>query len=59
MKITEDCMSCGQCAEVCRNEAIQMKKGQGYKQYTIDKDKCFNCGRCLDADCPAGAILED
>ena len=59
MKITDDCMSCGMCAEACPMEAIQPgERSRGYAQYVIDHDKCVNCGMCVEV-CPAEAIVED
>ena len=58
----EDCLSCGQCAEVCANEAIDVvpdKKGATrYRGYTIIQDRCIGCGECLKVDCPGNAIQE-
>ncbi|HRZ18454.1 MAG TPA: 4Fe-4S dicluster domain-containing protein [Methanofastidiosum sp.] len=60
MKISNDCMSCGLCSEVCPAGAIAIKKrsdSSGYAQYTIDEDTCTNCGTCiLTVDCPSGAL---
>ena len=59
---TDDCLSCGQCAEVCANEAIDVvpdKKGATrYRGYTIIQDRCIGCGECLKVDCPGNAIQE-
>ncbi|MBR2722329.1 MAG: 4Fe-4S binding protein [Clostridia bacterium] len=52
-KITEDCISCGSCADACPVEAIY----EGDGKYEIDPDKCAGCGTCVDA-CPIGAIQE-
>ncbi len=49
-KITEDCVACGACADVCPCEAIT--EGDGI--YVIDAEKCADCGACADA-CPVGA----
>lgn len=59
MRITDDCMSCGMCYDVCANSAIYVgiSKG-GYAKYEIDTDECLECGLCID-ECPANAIVED
>ena len=49
-KISDDCISCGACADECPVSAIS----EGDTQYTIDADACIECGACADA-CPVGA----
>ncbi len=49
--ISSDCISCGQCAEVCPVDAIS----EGDDQYVIDADLCTDCGQCAEV-CPVGAI---
>ena len=51
--ISDDCVSCGACAEVCPAEAI--KEGDG--KYVIDPDKCLDCGACAGV-CPVSAPQE-
>ena len=51
-KITEDCVSCGTCAE-CPVEAIS----EGDDRYVIDPEKCTDCGSCAEV-CPTEAIVE-
>lgn len=48
--ISEDCISCGSCADQCPVEAIS----EG-TPYVIDEDACIDCGSCAD-QCPMGAI---
>ncbi len=52
-KISDDCVSCGACAEACPVEAI----AEGDGKYEIDADKCISCGSCADT-CPVGAPQE-
>jgi len=52
-KISDDCLSCGACAEECPVEAISEGKGK----YVIDAKKCISCGSCADV-CPVGAPAE-
>ena len=49
-KITDDCVSCGACADACISE------GDG--KYVINADECVSCGSCADA-CPVGAPVEE
>ena len=49
--ITDDCVSCGSCAEVCPADAIS----EGDGKYVIDADACLDCGTC-EGVCPTGAI---
>ncbi len=51
--ITDDCTSCGACADSCPVEAIS----EGDDKYVIDPDTCTDCGACVDT-CPVGAIEE-
>ncbi len=53
-KISEECISCGACAENCPTNAIS----QGDDRYVIDPDACISCGTCAGV-CPVGAPNED
>ena len=52
-EITDECVSCGTCAEECPSEAIS----EGEDIYVIDQYKCTECGTCVEV-CPTGAIVE-
>ena len=52
-EITDECVSCGTCAEECPSEAIS----EGEDMYVIDQDKCTECGTCVEV-CPTGAVVE-
>ena len=49
-KITDDCISCGTCADECPVGAIT--EGDGKDE--IDPDKCIDCGTCAGV-CPVEA----
>ncbi len=51
--ITDNCISCGCCAEGCPVGAIS----EGDGKYVIDQDTCIGCGSCA-ATCPNEAIVE-
>ena len=50
--INDDCISCGQCLEICPNDAIDIISSHGYARSIILQDLCLNCGVCLKFDCP-------
>ncbi|MBR1724125.1 MAG: 4Fe-4S binding protein [Ruminococcus sp.] len=49
-KISDDCISCGACADQCPVNAIS----EGDGKYTIDAASCIDCGSCASV-CPVGA----
>jgi NAD-dependent dihydropyrimidine dehydrogenase PreA subunit len=51
--ITDECIECGSCIEVCPEEAIQ----EGDGKHIIDQELCIECLSCLD-ECPNEAIIE-
>ncbi|MDY0269821.1 DUF362 domain-containing protein [Trichloromonas sp.] len=51
MKITDECIACGACADTCPVGAI-VEAGDKYKI----TDDCTECGACADV-CPVGAIV--
>ena len=46
-KISDECISCGACADGCPVNAIS----EGDGKYVIDAGTCIDCGACADA-CP-------
>ncbi len=51
-RITDDCIGCTKCAQVCPADAIAM---QPYQKHEIDDEKCVRCGGCRDI-CPVAAV---
>jgi len=51
--ISDECISCGTCVDVCPSEAIS----EGEEKYVIDPDTCIDCGACVE-ECPVEAISE-
>lgn len=49
-KISDDCISCGACADQCPVNAIS----EGDGKYVIDADACIDCGSCAGV-CPVSA----
>ena len=52
VRITNNCIECGACKEVCSFKAIE--EGSPYR---CNPERCDDCGSCMRV-CPAGAILE-
>ena len=51
-KITDSCISCGSCEDICPAGAIR----EGKDTYVIDAGKCTDCGECAD-NCMQEAII--
>jgi glutamate synthase (NADPH/NADH) small chain len=59
----DECVGCGNCADICPNEAIVMKEipeiepedGEKNERPEIDYGRCCFCGLCVDI-CPTGAL---
>ena len=53
-KITDECISCGACADACPVACIS----EGGDKYVINADECISCGNCAE-NCPVGAPVEE
>ncbi|HDR88546.1 MAG TPA: 4Fe-4S dicluster domain-containing protein [Bacteroidetes bacterium] len=59
----ETCTGCGNCADICPNQAIEMieipelvsEPGKTNKRPRIDYGRCCFCGLCIDI-CPPGSL---
>jgi NAD-dependent dihydropyrimidine dehydrogenase PreA subunit len=50
--ITDECVSCGDCKDVCPVNAIS----EGDGKHEVDEDACLDYGACV-GTCPHEAIL--
>lgn len=51
--ITDDCIGCTKCAQICPVAAIDFNP---YEQHVVDTEKCINCDACRQV-CPENAII--
>ena len=49
--ITDACVGCGSCAEVCPQNCINTEN----VPFIIEQEHCLHCGNCFEA-CPTGAV---
>ena len=49
-QVSDKCIGCGRCVDVCWHEGIEMKEKAAMKT-----DKCIGCGYCFQV-CPTGAL---
>ncbi|WP_456474798.1 4Fe-4S binding protein [Candidatus Pyrohabitans sp.] len=56
----ERCIGCGQCARICRGNAITLERQQvdDKQPIFIDFERCIECAWCI-KNCPTGAIEEE
>ncbi len=47
----ETCTGCGECAESCPMDALEVKEDVA----VVDEETCGDCGACVDV-CPVEAI---
>ena len=50
--ITDSCISCGSCVEVCPQSCMITNN----IPYVIEQEHCLHCGNCYTV-CPAGAVI--
>ncbi len=65
LRITDDCIECQACLEVCAHQAIsQMRVAKARPQIAVDPSACTHCWpfeqrpRCVNV-CPVGCIVVD
>lgn len=51
--ITDQCIGCGKCLEVCPQNCIVNDK----VPFAIEQEHCLHCGNCMSV-CPAGAVVK-
>lgn len=51
-RITDDCMMCSACVDMCPVMAIT----EGDGKYVIDPEKCIECGACAGVCCMGAAV---
>ncbi len=52
-RVTDDCIGCTLCAQVCPADAIAPRP---YQKHEIDKEKCTRCDSCRGV-CPVSAVV--
>ena len=52
--ITDECISCGACADECPVKCIS----EGDGKFVINKDECIDCGTCASV-CPVSAPVSE
>lgn len=50
--ITDDCIGCGSCLDVCPQSCIDLTDGKA----AIRQENCLHCGNC-EKVCPVGAVV--
>lgn len=50
--ITDDCIGCGSCLDVCPQSCIDLTNGKA----VIRQENCLHCGNCENV-CPVGAVV--
>ncbi len=50
--ITDECIACGKCVEVCPQDCIILDS----THYVIEQEHCLHCGNCMTI-CPVNAVI--